>query len=712
MIGYTKDTNNIVTITLDQDDRKDNVINHRIGEAFLPVLKHLQREKARGALRGVILTSSKKAFLAGGELDYLYHATDPEKIFVFAEGLKEFLRELERPGVPVVAALNGNAIGAGFDVALACHHRIAIDDPKVRLGNPEVHIGLMPGGGAVIRLMWLLGIEKAYPILTSGQRYSPREALKLGLIDELASDYKDMLERAHAWLLQTKEGRRPWDQQGGTIPGGNVDHPEVANVIRRFAAQIASETYNNYPALQAILNVMSEGSKVDFDTACRIESRHYTQLLRSKACKNMMKALWFDYNAIRYGLGRPKGFGRFRPKKVGIIGAGQMGSGIAFSCLQHGMEVVLKDVSRLIAQRGFQFVQGKLQQMINSGQLQPEEKEEIIRKIYTTEKAKDFEDCDLVIEAVFENPMVKQKVTKEAEAFMDEYSLLASNTLSIPITKLAKVSSRPENYIGLHFFHPADEVPLVEVIRGTETSDETVARAFDFVRAIEKIPIIVKDDWGFYAARVQNTYILEGITMLQEGYSPALIENIGRQTGMPKGALSFADDLGLELVFSYEQQAAEHYGNKYIQHPAVDVLRKMITELERKGRSAKGGFYTYSDNGERHIWTALAEHFPPTKKQYDRLKLSERFLFAQVIEAIWCMQEGVIASVPAANLGSIHGWGFPAFKGGVIQYVVDYGLDAFLKKCKVYEKRYGQRFRVPKQLQSIIEQELSQPIAG
>ncbi|MCB9296712.1 MAG: enoyl-CoA hydratase/isomerase family protein [Lewinellaceae bacterium] len=702
MIRYKKDTNNIVTLTLDMSGRTTNVINHEIAEAFVPVIEHLKAEKEKGQLRGVILTSAKKSFLTGGDLEYLYQAGDPQEIFRFAEQLKGILRELESPGIPVVAAINGAALGTGFEVALACHYRIAVDDQKIRLGFPEVQLGLMPGSGGAVRLMWLLGIEKAFPVLTSGAHYTPREAMQLGLVDEVAGNRREMMDLARAWLLQNKEGRRPWDRPECAIPGGTAHSPEMARHVRRLSAQLSGGGYDNYPAMQAILNVLAEGSKVDFDTACRIESRYYTELLRNPACKNMIKAFWFDLNFIKQGGNRPRGFGKFRPKKVGVIGAGRMGSGIAFACLDSGLEVVLKDVSKPIAERGREYVRRKLDKMAAEGRKKPEACEEMLGRIQTTESSRDFEHCDLVIEAVFENRLVKQKVTREAEEHLDEYSLLASNTVSIPITQLAEASVRPENYIGLHFFPPAEEVPLVEIVRGEKTSEETVARAFDFVRAIRKTPIVVKDDWGFYAARVQNTYILEGITLLQEGYPPALIENLGRQAGMPKGALALADSLGLNMVLKYENQAAGHYGAKYVQHPAVGVLKKMLEELQRQGRQRRSGFYDYPPDSEPRLWPELSEHFPATQKQFDLQELANRFLFAQVLEAVWCLQEKVIQSVAAANLGSIHGWGFPAFKGGAIQFIHDYGKEEFIRKCEAYQKAHGQRFRVPGRLSGLV----------
>ena len=411
--------------------------------------------------------------------------------------------------------------------------------------------------------------------------------------------------------------------------------------------------------------------------------------------KNMIQAFWFDQKDIRAGISRPKGFGKFRPRKVGVIGAGLMGSGIAVSCLLTGLEVVLKDVSKPIAEKGRDYVRRRLELLQTEGRLSAAEAEQMLGRIATTETPRDFAACDLVIEAVFENAEVKAKVTREAEAFLDEYSLFASNTTSIPITRLGEASLRPENYVGLHFFHPVEGIPLVEVVRGNKTSDETVARAFDFVKAIRKTPIVVKDAWGFYAARVRNTYILEGITLLQEGYPPALIENLGMQAGMPVGALQLADDLSLKLVRKYESQAAELYGPRYIQHPAVEVLEKMLGELDRPGGKSRRGFYEAEENEERSLWSGLTEHFPVARRIPDARELPERFLFAQVLEAIWCLQEKVIGSVPEANLGSIYGWGFPGFKGGVVQYIADYGLQPFLKRCGELEKKHGPRFKAP-----------------
>lgn len=707
MIRYKKDIDNIITLTLDMEGRNINIINHKIGAQFTPVMQHLKDEKARGSLRGIIITSAKNNFLAGGDLDYLHEVTDPEAIFDFSQNMQKFFRDLESPGVPVVAAINGSALGTGFELALACHYRVAIDNPKTRLGHPEVTLGIMPGGGGVIRMLWTLGVEKAYHVLADGKRFLPKEALEAGIVDVLAKDEKEMLYIAKQWLLENQEGRRTWDTNNGKIPGGRAKNNELGQRISLLTAQLMRDTENNYPAPAAILNTLTEGSLVDFDTACRIESRYFTELVKSREAKNMIKAFWYDFNAIKEGSSRPKGYGKFRVKKVGIIGAGLMGSSVAFICLMNRMEVVLKDISKAVAEKGKDLCQQKLNRMVEKGKLTSLQVPKILKKINTTDNAAKFKDCDIIIEAVFENQNVKANVTREAEMHLDEYSIFATNTISIPITKLATASARPENFVGLHFFAPADEVPLVEVVRGKRTSNEAIAKAFDFIKAIRKIPIVVKDNWGFFAARVQNTFILEGITLLQEGYAPALIENLSLQAGMPKGALALADNLSLNIVLQYENQAAEIYGSKYIRHPAVDVLLKMIKDLNRQGKKMRAGFYDYQKDSQQ-LWQELDNHFPSHSNSVAKHEITERLLFVQVIEAFWCLQEGIIKTEEEGNLGSIFGWGFPAFKGGVYQFVTDYGINDFIKKCELLEKKLGPRFQVPKRLRKMALMEVGQ----
>jgi 3-hydroxyacyl-CoA dehydrogenase / enoyl-CoA hydratase / 3-hydroxybutyryl-CoA epimerase len=701
MIRYEKDTNNIVTLTLEMAGSPYNIISHDIGKSFVSVLNHLKSEKTKGLLRGVIITSAKKNFLHGGDLEFYYNCTDPKEIFESSQNLSHFFRELESPGVPVVAAINGTALGPGFGLALACHHRIVLDKPDIMLGLPETSLGLMPSGGEIIRLMWLLGIEKAYHITCDGHYYTPKEAFVAGVIDELATDEKDLIAKAKAFLTDNPQVRRPWDTEGEQIPDGSVRDARTGATIRRLTAEQYLRTRHIFPSYEAILSTLVEGSRVDFDTACLIQSRYFTTVCLTKEAKNMTKAFWYDHMAIKHGANRPKGFGKFRPKKVGVVGAGLMGSGIAYACAKAGLSVVLKDISRSVAEKGKHYTAEKLRVLVERKELTEEEAKATLGRIEATEKSEAFQGCDIIIEAVFENPQLKSKVIKESENYLDQYCIIASNTSSIPITKLGKTTARPANFCGMRFFRFVEDEPLVEIVKGEATSDETIARAFDFIKMMRKVPIIVKDSWGFFSGRVRNTYILEGISLLQEGFAPALIENLGVQTGMKSGPLAWADDLSLDLIQEYERQAAELYGPKYVRHPAAETLDMMIN-TGRNGRDVRNGFYDYDRDGVRtELWKGLKNDAPTP--QYDAHEVTERLLFVQILEALWCYQEGVIGSVEEANIGSLYGWGFPSVRGGVLQYINDYGAANFAEKCRFYEKKHGQRFKMPKILRGVVE---------
>ncbi len=699
MIRYEKDTNNIVTLTLDMAESPYNIISHEIGKTFVPVLEHLKAEKAKGLLRGVIITSAKSNFIHGGDLDFYYNCTDAGAIFETSQKLSQFFRQLESPGAPVVAAINGTALGPGFGLALACHHRIAIDRSTIKLGLPDTSLGLMPRGGEIIRLMWLLGIEKAYHVACDGHYYNPKEALVAGVIDELAEDERDLLAKARTWLLNNPNYSRPWDTAGMQIPDGSVREAKTGETIRRLTAEQYKRTRHIFPCYEAILSTLVEGSRVDFDTACLIQSRYFVNVCLSREAKNMIKTFWFDYNTIRYGASRPKGFGKFRPRKVGVIGAGLMGSGIVYACARAGLNVVLKDISRSVAEKGKHYTAEKMRKLVENKEITESERIETLSRILATEKMEEFQGCDIIIEAVYENQQLKSKVIKEAEGYLDQYCIIASNTSSIPITKLGKTTDRSANFAGMRFFHPVDEQPLVEIVKGEATSDETIARAFDFIKLIKKMPIVVKDSWGFFSGRVRNTYILEGISMLQEGFSPALIENLGIQSGMRFGPLGWADDLSLDLITEYERQAAELYGPKYVRHPAVATLEVMINE-GRNGRDVRAGFYEYDREGNRKLWQGLTDDV--TTPQYDAAELTERLLFVQILESLWCLHEGVIMTVAEGNFGSVQGWGFPSVRGGVFQYINDYGAAAFIERCAVYEQLHGQRFKVPRLLKKMV----------
>lgn len=692
MIRYQKTPNLIVTLTLDMEGRNANIINHEIAQAFMPVLKQLQIEKAKGLLKGVILTSAKKSFLAGGDLDYLYHEEDKATIYQYAERLKFFFRELETPGVPVVACINGSALGSGFELTLACHQRFATDNPQTRLGNPEVSLGMMPGGGAVVRMLWMLGIEKALPILTEGKLCNVHEAKTLGLIDAIAPDEDSMHEMATEWLLNHQGHSQPWDS-GKKIAGFGSGHSESATkAIMAATAQIHKRTLGHYPAVNAILNCMAEATMVDFDTALRIESRYFASIVQSRVAHNMTKAFWYDLNAIRDGANRPKGYGRFKARTIGVAGAGMMGCGIAFAAALAGVKVYVKDVSKAVAEKAKEYAARKVGELTKHGEISEAEGLKIMHLIIPTEKSDDFEECDLVIEAVFENKETKARVTKEAELHIHKESFFASNTSTIPISELAQASQRPANFIGMHFFSPADKMKLVEVIIGEKTSQETLARALDFVHQIKKTPIVVNDSRGFYASKVFSAFLLEGVQMLSEGIVPATIENAAKLAGMPMGPLALADELSLTLPLEIERQAQLAEKEQHVAHPAFMVLNDMVHTHRRPGKSKNAGFYDYLPHDSKKLWAELGQHYPIQEVQPSLDDIMDRLMFVQCLETVRCLEKGILASVADANIGSIYGWGFAPFKGGTLQFINDYGLPEFVSRSQELAQKYGERF--------------------
>lgn len=703
MINYIKDENSIVTLTLDNPNRSANLINKAFGEALKKTLVQL---KAETDLSGVIITSAKETFMAGADIDEMFDNTDAQNLFGQCEELKAGFRWLETQGKPVVAAINGTALGGGFELALAAHRRIVIDNPKIQIGLPEVTLGLLPGGGGVVRVTRILGLQPALPLLTEGQKLNPKEALSLGLIHELAKDKDDLLQKAKTWILANKTAKQVWDEDGYKMPGGTAISLKVASMLPIVPAMLTKKTNNNYPAPAAIIATAIEGSVVEFETATRIESRYFVQLATGNVSKNMINAFWKQLNEINGGKSRPVGDGiekRYSFKKVGILGAGMMGSGIAYATALSGIEVVLKDVSQEAADKGKAYSETLLKKRTSKGKLTQEKADEILSRIKATANVNDLQGCDLVIEAVFENRELKAKVTKESEVVMDAAGVFASNTSTLPITGLATQSSRPKQFIGLHFFSPADRMPLVEIIVGKETSEETLARAFDFVKQIKKTPIVVNDSRGFYTSRVFATYVLEGIAMLGEGLNPHAIEVAGIKAGMPVGPLALTDEVSLSLLAHIRKQTEEDLkdeGKVPPTHAAYAVVDKLIA-LGREGKAKGAGFYDYPQGGKKQLWSGLKELFNSefSKAPQDDTELQERLLFVQVLDTVRCLEEGVLRSVADANIGSIFGWGFAPFKGGTLQYINDYGLSKFIVRAKELEAKYGARFAVPKLLE-------------
>lgn len=698
---WSKDSDNIVTLTMDLEGKSANVINHAFGDSFRATIARLKAEKE--SIRGIIITSAKESFMAGADVDELFKETSAEILFHGAEEFKAGLRYIETQGKPVVAAINGTALGAGFEIPLACHRRIVIDNPKIQLGLPEVTLGLLPGGGGVTRMVRIMGLQPAFPYLTEGKKVAPKVALADGIIQELATDREDLLAKSKAYILSVTKATQPWDEKDYKMPGGVPTNPKVAQMLPVVPAVLAKKTHNNYPAPLAIMCAAVEGAIVDFDTASRIESRYFAKLASGKVAKNMIKVFWQQLNAINAGNSRPKTEVKGDFKKVGVLGAGMMGSAIAYCSAMSGIETVLKDVSQEGADKGKAYSENILKKRVSKGKMTKEKAEAVLSKIKATADAADLKNCDLIIEAVFENRELKAKVTKEAEEQMNPAGVFASNTSTLPITGLSVASSRPKNFIGLHFFSPADKMPLVEIIVGKDTSDETLSRAFDFVKAIKKTPIVVNDSRGFYTSRVFATYVTEGLALLKEGASARAIESAGIQMGMPVGPLALTDEVSLSLMAHIRKQTIEDLkgeGKEIPAHSAFEVTDKMIA-AGREGKAKGAGFYEYPKEGKKHLWAGLKEMFPENKEQPSIDEMKDRMLFIQCIETVRCLDEQVLRNVPDANIGSIFGWGFAPFKGGTMQFINDYGVKEFVARAKELNKNYGARFAVPASLEKM-----------
>lgn len=696
---YEKDTQNIITLTLDMPGRSANVLNAEFGEGLRQVLAKLAAETD---LAGVIITSAKKTFLAGADLEMLVSETDAQKIFDDTQALKAGFRQLETLGKPVVAALNGTALGGGMELALACHYRIAIDNPKSKFGFPEVTLGLIPGGGGIVRYTRMVGLQEAFQFLSQGKQVPPQAAKAAGLVDELAANSDEMMAKARAWISANPQAKQPWDQPKFRLPGGSPNQPHVAQMLAIAPAVLRKQTYGNYPAAEAVMAAAVEGATVNFDTAQRLESRYFAQTATSQTAKNMINAFWFQLNEINAGGSRPKGVAKQNTKKVGVLGAGMMGHDIAYVSAYAGMEVVLKDVDLARADAGKAAIDKIASKGVSRGRMSQVQKQEILERIVTTADAADLASCDLIIEAVFENRDLKGKVTKEAEGVIGETAVFASNTSTLPITGLAEHSSRPENFVGLHFFSPVHKMRLVEIIVGDQTSDKTLAKAFDYVLQIRKTPIVVNDSRGFYTTRVFGTYVLEGHALLAEGQHPRAIEAAGLQAGMPMGPLALTDEVSLELMWHIREQMRQDFeaaGKSFPDDPSYRVLDVMVGENGRYGKAKGAGFYNYpKDGSEKYLWPELATLFPLQSEKLSQAAMMERMMFVQALETVRCYEEGVLRSVADANIGSIFGWGFAPFKGGTLQYINDYGVGAFVARSRQLAVQYGARFEPPRLL--------------
>ena len=701
-IQYEKNADGIVILTMDSPNQSANTMNADFQKALTETV---EKFKADSGVTGVIFCSAKKTFFAGGDLDDLIQARpeDAKEFMAIVEQMKKELRYIETLGVPVVAALNGTALGGGWEIALGCHARIALNDPKSKFGLPEVTLGLLPGGGGIVRMVRLLGLQNAFPFLMEGKQFGVDKAKSLGLIHDTADSIEELMEKSIAWVKANPKSQQPFDVKGYKIPGGDPKTPAVAQILAIAPAMLRDKTKGCYPASEAIMAAAVEGAQVDVDTALTIESRYFTYLATGQVAKNMIGTFWHGLNAIKAGASRPKDVAKWQATKVGVLGAGMMGAGIAYSTASKGIAVVLKDVSVENAEKGKAYSQKLLDKKVSQGRMTAEKRDQILSLITATADASDLQGCDLIIEAVFENQELKAKVTQEAEAFLADGGVFASNTSTLPITGLAKASKDDKNFIGLHFFSPVDKMPLVEIIKGQNTSAETLAKAYDYVQQIGKTPIVVNDSRGFFTSRVFGTFVNEGLRLLAEGVHPARIEMAALKAGMPVGPLAIQDEVALTLsehVTNETRKALQAEGKDLPHSPSEDVLKTMIHEFGRKGKAAGSGFYDYPEGGKKHLWDGLS-HW---KQDVDisEQEMIDRILFVQSLDTLRCYEENVLESVVDANIGSIFGIGFAPWIGGAIQFLNQYGLDKALARANELEAKYGERFKAPQKLKDAV----------
>lgn len=701
MINYSVDSDGVATISWDMPGRSMNVLNNDSIPAFADALK---KAIADDAVKGVIITSGKPDFIAGADLEMLQGWDGAQEMFDNGMELQMMFRSIEKSGKPFVAAINGTALGGGFEICLACHHRIAADNPKAKIGLPEVKVGLLPGGGGTQRLPRLIGIQSALPLLLEGKHLSPAQALKVGAIHEV-SPVAELLEDAKHWILTSKpeDAIQPWDKKGFRIPGGAPMSPTGMMTFTAGNAMLREKTQGNYPAALNIMSCVYEGCCVDIDNGLKIETRYFVKTCNSPEAKNMIRSLFFGIGNANKLASRPKDVPTQKYTKVGVLGAGMMGAGIAYATAMAGIDVVLIDQDQAAAEKGKAYSENLLNKAIKRKRMTEEKAAGILSKITATTDYQALQGAELVIEAVFENRDIKADVTAKAEAVIAEDAIFASNTSTLPISGLAEASSRSANFIGLHFFSPVDKMPLVEIICGGDTSQETLARSMDYVKAIRKTPIVVNDSRGFYTSRVFGTYVSEGIALLAEGVNPALIDAAGKMAGMPVGPLALADEVALDLIYKIRNQTKTDLGDKYIAAPSDDAVTKMVEELGRVGKREGKGFYDYPEGGKKHLWPELATHFKPLPEDQQPSidEVINRLIYIQSVETARCLEENVVTTPEDADVGSILGWGFAPFRGGAISQIHTVGVDKFVSECDRMAQAYGARFTPPKILRNM-----------
>ncbi|MEO0982074.1 MAG: 3-hydroxyacyl-CoA dehydrogenase NAD-binding domain-containing protein [Pseudomonadota bacterium] len=707
------------TFTIDEDgiahavfDVPGRSMNTLTGEAIADIIAITKEIATNDAIKGAVLSSGKPSgFCAGADLGEMgqqaggkpaSEMSEDEKLkaqFERGFSLNKTLRELETCGKPIAVALNGLALGGGLEVALACHYRVAANDnPKIQFGLPEAKIGLLPGAGGTQRLPRLIGVQEALPLILQGTSLTAEKAAKLGVVNELAPA-AETVAKAKAWVVANPDAKAPWDEKGFKVPGG-VPHrsPGAGQVMTMANAMLAASTYGNFPAQKNILSCVYEGILVPIDAGLRIETRYFINTQQRPEAKGMIRSLFLSMQALGKGASRPAGFEKYEIKKAAVLGAGLMGAGIAYEQARAGIETVLVDISLENAEKGKAYSKRLVDKAVARGKMTQDKADELLARIKPTDSYDDVKGCDFVVEAVFEDPELKATVTKQAEAQLGETAVFGTNTSTLPITGLAEASERPANFIGVHFFSPVERMGLVEIILGKETSQEALAKTIDYVLKIKKTPIVVNDKRGFYTSRCFGTYTQEGMEMLGEGIKPAIIENVGRMSGMPMGPLEVSDSVGLDTALKVGRQMAQAAGVDYNESPLGQTIAWIVEDKGRVGRKAGKGFYDYGDDGKpKQIWPDIVQKVdikvhecPPEMKE----ELTHRFLVRQAIEVARCFEEGVITDARDADIGSILAWGFAPYTGGAVSYVdLKWGIKAFVEEADRLADKYGDRFR-------------------
>ncbi len=706
-IRYELDADGIATLTFDEPGSPVNTMTLRWQHDLAEAAAQLVRDKER--IKGVLLASAKTTFFAGAELKGVLKlkAEDAAEGFARIEALKKSFRTIETFGRPVAALLAGAALGGGWEVALAAHARFALDDRKIQFGTPEVSLGLIPGATGITKTVRLLGLVAANPLLVEGKLFGPREALELGLVDGLGDSVENLRTQALAWIADHPDAVQAWDRKDYKMPGGTPSNPKIAAGLVVAPAMLAQKTRGLYPAAQAILEAMVEGAMVDYDTATRIESRKLAKTMVGQTTKNMVTAFFFDMNAIRSGTSRPKDVPKWKPSKIGVLGAGMMGAGIAHAAAARGIACVLKDLSLDKARAGFEAVRKVTAPAVAKCRMTEVQQAGLLNLITPTETAADLAGCDLIIEAVFEQRALKAAVTREAEPMLASGGVFASNTSTLPITGLAQASARPEKFVGLHFFSPVHKMKLVEIIRGRRTDDETVARAFDVVLALGKLPIVVNDSRGFFTSRVFGSFVMEGAAMLAEGIPAPLIEHAALAAGMPVGPLAVLDETSLALSVHVMDQTRADLAAEGRMHQigrGEALVERMVRELKRPGRAGGGGFYDYPAGEPKRLWPQLRTLFEKKGGPLPAVdELKQRLLYRQAIETARCLHEGVLTSSADANIGSIFGIGFPAWTGGAAQFVESEGRARFVANADALAAEFGAGFSLSAELRERLQ---------